>query len=152
MPKSKKRVKGAKAAAPVQPARRLFLLGAAGAAGLGGAAVWGVSSFRAYAAEHDLSRLGPGAPTIVQVHDPACGTCTALQRRTRKALRGMDDCGLTYLIADITTPEGGQFARRYNSGTVTLLLFNSAGFEANRLEGLRRADQLSDAFTRLKQA
>ena len=44
----------------------------------------GGSSFRTYARETDMPRVGNGTPSVVQVHDPQCGDCTALPRATRK--------------------------------------------------------------------
>ncbi|MEL7133104.1 MAG: hypothetical protein AAGK77_11890, partial [Pseudomonadota bacterium] len=86
MPKSKKRVKasGASRAAPASISRRSLMGGGAVASAvvLGGG-IWGVSSFRSYAAEHDLSRVGDGSLAIVQIHDPQCPTCTALQTQAR---------------------------------------------------------------------
>lgn len=153
MPTSKKRRKSPQPSPVVRSvSRRGVLLGLAGLGAAVGAGAWAVSSFRVFRAEHDLSRLGRGAPSIVQVHDPSCATCTALQRQARKALRGMDDCGLEYLVADITTPDGSAFARRHGSSHVTLLLFDGAGREVTRLEGVRQAQELAAAFSRLKQA
>ncbi|WP_299286225.1 hypothetical protein [uncultured Tateyamaria sp.] len=105
--KSKRRKSSPTAAAPSR--RDVLKLGRNGAIGLtavAGGGVWGFGSFRAYAAEHDLTRVGEGAMTIVQIHDPQCPTCTALQKQTRAALRDFDDCGVTYLVADIKTPDG----------------------------------------------
>ncbi|MEO1460626.1 MAG: hypothetical protein AAFV49_24155, partial [Pseudomonadota bacterium] len=117
MPKSKKRTRAAPRAKQASALSRRSVLGggAVGSALVLGGGFWGVSSFRTYAAEHDLSRVGRGTPAIVQVHDPQCPTCTALQKQTRRALRDFDGCGLTYLVADIKTPEGAAFARRYNA-------------------------------------
>ncbi|MEL6465061.1 MAG: thioredoxin family protein [Pseudomonadota bacterium] len=149
MPKSKKRVKasGASRAAPASISRRSLMGGGAVASAvvLGGG-IWGVSSFRSYAAEHDLSRVGDGSLAIVQIHDPQCPTCTALQKQARKALRGMDACGLTYLVADINTDEGAAFARRFNAPNVTLLLFDGQGEMKRRVQGMQQAAQLAEVF------
>lgn len=117
---------------------------------VGGA--WAVHSFRRHAAEHDLVRVWQGAPTIVQVHDPACPSCAALQKQTRRALRDFSDCGMTYLVADITTPDGAAFARRYNVPHVTLLLFDGAGRLQRRVQGVQSAPQLAQVFAAHKRA
>jgi len=149
MPKSKKR---SKAPAPSKAtatglSRRLLLSGGAAATVVtAGGGLWALSSFRSYAAEHDLSRVGQGDPAIVQIHDPQCPTCTALQKQTRRALRDFDGCGLTYLIADIKTPEGSEFARRFNAPHVTLLLFDGQGVLQRRVQGLQQAPQLAEVF------
>lgn len=151
MPKSKKR---AKAVAPSQSqsqpssvTRRTVLGGGAVASAvvLGGG-FWGISSFRLYASEHDLTRVGNGDLAIVQIHDPQCPTCTALQKQTRRALRDFDDCGMAYLVADITTPEGAAFARRFNAPNVTLLLFDAQGELQRRVQGLQQAAALAEVF------
>ncbi|WP_299730304.1 hypothetical protein [uncultured Tateyamaria sp.] len=159
MPKSrakprKSKTSAAPAAAP-QTRRSMLKLAGGGvlaAAGAGGVGLWGVSSFRAYAAEHDLSRVGQGNIAIVQIHDPQCPTCTALQKQTRAALRDFDDCGMTYLVADIKTPEGAAFARKYRVPHVTLLLFDGAGELRETLQGMQQASQLAQAFAAHKAA
>ncbi|MEL7124992.1 MAG: hypothetical protein AAGK30_02115 [Pseudomonadota bacterium] len=154
MPKSKKRTRAAPRAKQVSALSRRSVLGggAVGSALVLGGGFWGVSSFRTYAAEHDLSRVGQGAPAIVQVHDPQCPTCTALQKQTRRALRDFDGCGLTYLVADIKTPEGAAFARRYNASHVTLLLFDGAGDLKRTVRGLHDSPHLAEVFAAHKAA
>lgn len=154
MPKSKKRARAASRAKQASAISRRSVLGggAVGSALVLGGGFWGVSSFRTYAAEHDLSRVGQGAPAIVQVHDPQCPTCTALQKQTRRALKDLDACGLTYLVADIKTPEGAAFARRYNAPHVTLLLFDGAGDLKRTVRGLHDSPHLAEVFAAHKAA
>ena len=158
---SKSRAKSRKskanaAAKPAEPTRRDMLkLGRNGAIGLAvvaGGGYWASGSFRAYAAEHDLSRVGQGDVAIVQIHDPQCPTCTALQKQTRAALRDFDDCGIAYLVADIKTPEGAAFARRYNVPHVTLLLFDGEGQLHQQVQGLQQAARLAEVFAAHKAA
>lgn len=154
MPKSKKRARAASRAKQASAISRRSVLGggAVGSALVLGGGFWGVSSFGTYAAEHDLSRVGQGAPAIVQVHDPQCPTCTALQKQTRRALKDFDACGLTYLVADIKTPEGAAFARRYNAPHVTLLLFDGAGDLKRTVRGLHDSPHLAEVFAAHKAA
>jgi hypothetical protein len=70
--------------------------GVAGFAVLCGAGVWGMRHAQAIEAEHDLSRLRRGVPAVVQVHDPQCPVCQALQRQTRKALRPFGEDQILY--------------------------------------------------------
>lgn len=149
--KPQKRKSNAPAASsPAEPSRRdmLRLLRNGGLAGVvvGGSGYFGLWSYRAFAAEHDLSRLGQGKPTIVQVHDPQCPTCTALQKQARRALKEFEECDLVYLIADINTPEGQAFAVRHGVGNVTLLLFDGAGDLQHTVHGLQTRDQLLPIF------
>lgn len=125
------------------------LLSVAGVVVLGGAGVFGVRSVRATMAEHDLTRLGGGIPAIVQIHDPQCPTCTALQKQTRKALKPFGEDEILYLVANIRTAEGSRFAGRYGVPHVTLLLFDAQGGLQGRLQGMRQADELGAAFARL---
>lgn len=155
---SKSRAKSRKSKptpSPEQSRRDVLKLGRNGAIAavvVAGGGYWGLGSFRAYAAEHDLSRVGEGSVTIVQIHDPQCPTCTALQKQTRAALRDFDDCGLTYLVADIKTPEGAAFARKYRVPHVTLLLFDGAGALHHQIQGLQQASQLAEVFAAHKAA
>lgn len=123
--------------------------GAVGVVALGGAGIWGIGHVQAINAEHDLSRLGQGVPVVVQVHDPQCPVCNALQDETRDALRDFDVQGVLYLIANIRTPEGSDFAARHGVPHVTLLLFDSSGRLRETLRGPHRADELRPAFARL---
>ena len=70
--------------------RDVLRLGGFAALGLlaaGGATYAGVGAYRAYKFEHDLTRIGQGKPAVVQVHDPQCSVCLALQSETRRAMR-----------------------------------------------------------------
>ena len=112
----------------------------------GGGGYFALGSYRAYAAEHDLGRIGQGKPAVVQVHDPQCPTCTALQKQTRKALREFGECDLVYLIADIKTPDGQRFAVEHGVPHVTLLLFDADGRRVETLSGMHSSDQLLPVF------
>ncbi|MFK7879030.1 hypothetical protein [Roseobacter sp.] len=120
--------------------------GAIGAAAVAGGGYFAVGSFRAYAAEHDLTRVGQGKPVVVQVHDPQCPTCTALQKQARKALKGFGECDLVYLVADVTTQEGRAFAVSHGVGNVTLLLFDGQGGLRQTVEGMRQSNELDAIF------
>jgi thioredoxin-like negative regulator of GroEL len=85
--------------------------------------------------EADLSRIGNGTPTVVQIHDPQCPLCLTLQRQTRSALARYDDAGYTYLVANITTDSGYAFANQYGVSHVTLLLFDAAGKMVEAVRG-----------------
>lgn len=150
-PKPTQRKRKAQAVAPAgQPARRQVLkmlpLGLAGSVVLGGAGYWGVSAIRAGAAEYDLSRVGAGKPTIVQVHDPQCPTCRALQQETRAALDGFGECDLVYLVANVRTGAGHDFAQRHLVPHVTILMFDAAGDLRQTLRGMRSEAELRLAF------
>lgn len=141
--------------APQKTRRDVLTWAGAGVLGLGvvgGGAAWAVSSFNRSVEERDLSRLGQGVPAIVQVHDPQCPICNALQRETRKALSEMEGAQPVYLIADITQTSGAVFAQVQGVPHVTLLLFDAAGNRVETLSGSRTEDQLLPAFERLMSA
>ena len=152
-PAKSKKKQATESPAPAAPGRRSFINRLVWVGGgvvvLGGATVFGARSVRAKMAELDLSRLGQGVPAVVQVHDPQCPTCTALQRQTRRALSEFDDDQLLYLVADIKTEQGLVFAGRFGVPHVTLLLFDGQGELVETLQGLRQAPELRTAFEQL---
>ena len=156
MPKKPKTLRRKSTQSVGEPTRRdamkVLRNGVIGAGIVAGGGFTALGSFRAYAAEHDLSRIGQGDPVIVQVHDPGCSMCTTLQKQTRKALKSFDNCGLTYLVADINTPEGAAFAQRFGVPHVTLVLLDGAGNRRQTLSGIRSADQLRPVFAKHKVA
>lgn len=96
---------------------------------------------------HDLSVLGAGKPTVVQIHDPACALCRRLMANTRAALNERVD--VNYRVADVTDREGAAFAKQYNAGNVTLLLFNAKGNRIGTLQGVSSVQELSRQFAAL---
>ena len=102
-------------------------------------------SYQAYASEHDLGRIGQGKPVVVQVHDPQCPVCTALQKEARQAVKSLDE-NMVFLVADITTDVGREFAVRYGVAHVTLLLFDGSGARKQTLQGMRQSEDLSPIF------
>lgn len=122
-----------------------YAIGGTILAGTGG--VWAYS-INTTLVEQDLSRIGQGQPTVVQIHDPNCSMCRNLQRNTRDALANIGDGHLEYVVANITTNEGQAFAARYGVSHVTLLLFDRNGKMLRILEGTRSADELAGIFQR----
>ncbi|MCR9135889.1 MAG: thioredoxin family protein [Alphaproteobacteria bacterium] len=133
--------------------RRSFLRtarnGAIGLAVVGGIGFLFVRNVSSTMHEHDLTRVQNGKPTIVQIHDPQCSSCAALQRETKQALKNFDTGELDYVIANIKTPEGRNFANRYGAQHVTLLLFDGEGALQGVLQGQRGRNELRFAFERL---
>ncbi|MBO6894242.1 MAG: thioredoxin family protein [Roseibium sp.] len=139
--------------APQNEGRRSFLKLARnlaiGIGVVGGTGYVFASNVRNTMHEHDLTRVGNGRATVVQIHDPNCSMCLALQRETRKALGMMEDAELDYVVANIRTDKGQTFANRYGVQHVTLLLFDKNGELQHILEGQRGAYQLRNAFSEL---
>lgn len=141
----------AQPAADKSPVTRCDLLtwvgaGVVGVGVFGAGGAWAVSSFNRSVEERDLSRIGQGRPAIVQIHDPQCPVCNALQRETRKALGRVEGDAPIYLIADITQPEGAEFARAHSVLHVMLLLFGGDGTRAQTLTGSRTRSELTPIF------
>lgn len=97
-------------------------------------------------AEEDLSRIGRGVPTVVQVHDPSCPTCRALQKEARAAMVGFGDGELQYLVANLSTREGQSFAGQHGVGKITLLIFDRRGQRQKILSGPNTREQLQRIF------
>ena len=97
-------------------------------------------------AEHDLSRIGNGIPAVVQIHDPRCASCVALQREARVAMEAFDTEELQYLVADINNAEGRSFAAAHGVGNVTLLLFDGEGKRRRTLAGSNTSEILAHYF------
>lgn len=128
--------------------RNIAFYGVAAVA-VGGGGLYLVSDVMANAREHDLSRIGNGIPAVVQVHDPGCPSCLALQREARVAMQNFDGENLQYLVANLSTPEGRKLADRYGVGRVTLLLMDGTGKRLQTLTGEADSDVLVSAFERL---
>jgi hypothetical protein len=146
-------------AANTAPAKREFTrrgmlnLAAVAAVCVGGVAAggaWAVNSFNRSVDERDLSRIGQGAPAVVQIHDPQCPLCNALQREARKALAGMGAQAPIYLVADLTQTEGAIFAQHHNVQHVTLLMFDGQGNRVETLTGSKGRKELEESFKRLR--
>jgi len=130
--------------------RRAFLRklrnGGIAAVVIGGGGWFGVRDVQTTMREHDLSRIGNGMPTVVQIHDPQCPTCVALQREVRDAVCEVGEAKLQFLVANIRTAKGRELADRHGVGHVTLLLLDGDGQRQRILTGPRKRDQLAGAF------
>jgi uncharacterized protein HemX len=112
----------------------------------GGAGTYLYGAYQADLKERDLTQVGRGKPTIVQIHDPNCPMCTALQKATRSALQNFEEDELKYLVANIKTAKGREFANQHNAPHVTLLLFDKRGKLQNILQGVRNEEELKTVF------
>lgn len=114
--------------------------------GVGG--VFSVRAVQAKMAEGDLTRIGRGTPTIVQIHDPQCQLCQTLQRQTRGALGAYDEDSYTFLVANIKSEAGLALASRYAVPHVTLLMFDPKGEMVEVLRGPAETGAVEDAVAR----
>ena len=148
---ARKKPAAAEPAQTAPPSRRQMLLylrnGAIGVAALsvGG---WGAAhAYQTHVERHDLSVIGNGIATVVQIHDPQCPTCRALQKETLRAARSFDDDVLQVRVANIRTAEGRAMANGYGVPHVTLLLFDGAGEMQTVLSGPNNRNFLRAQFS-----
>ena len=113
----------------------------------GGVTGWYLANeVRATIQEGDLKRIGNGIPTIVQIHDPQCPKCVALQQETRDALSNFEDGKLHYLVANIRTVAWKMLATSHRVGHVTLLLLNEQSRKLITLVGSKTSRYLTEMF------
>ena len=129
-------------------AMRTAVLAVAGTAAVGGLGWYLVEEVQATIREDDFTQIGNGIPTVVQIHDPQCTHCAALQRETREALSAFDDDELQYVVANIRTAKGSSLARSHGVSHVTLLLFDGEGNRQGTLVGNNNAEYLEEVFRR----
>ena len=122
--------------------------GALAVAAVGGVGWYLVEDVMATIREGDLSQIGNGIPAVVQIHDPQCPSCRALQREVRKALEDFADEDLQYLVANIRDEDGRKLASAHGVGHVTLLLFDGKGKRRDILSGPNTSAFLELPFRR----
>ncbi len=96
--------------------------------------------------EQDLTKIGNGTPSVVQIHDPQCSRCIALQKETRKALKAFGSDELQYLVANIRSEKGRALASANGVGHITLLLFDAKGQRRETIHGNSHSDYLELMF------
>ena len=99
--------------------------------------------------ENDLTRIGNGIPAVVQIHDPECPRCRALQAEARDAMSNFNENELQYLVANIRLDKGRQLANKHRVPHVTLLLFDGKGNRRAILSGPNKSDYLESVFRNL---
>lgn len=98
---------------------------------------------------HDLSVVGNGVATVVQVHDVNCRYCQRLRSNVRAVSPKFEEDQLQIRIADIGTSEGAAFASLYSSQHVTLLFFDKRGHLIQRMQGVSSEEEIERAFRQL---
>ena len=94
---------------------------------------------------HDLSAIGNGQPTVVQVMDHGCVECRELRSRL-SGVRKEFEPRVQFRVADRTTTDGALFASRHNAGHLTLLMFGADGELRNTLTGMQDAETIRTAI------
>ena len=99
--------------------------------------------------EQDLTRIGQGTPTVVQIHDPNCSVCARLQRNTKSALGAFSDGELEYVVANIKSSKGKAFAERNAVPHITLMLYDGKGELKHILRGPQEVSTLEIELKKL---
>ena len=113
---------------------------------LGVAGYFSVKSVEATICEADLTKIGKGLPSVVQIHDPNCSLCRTLQKQTRRALKSFAPETFQYLVANINTAEGSALAAKHRVPHVTLLMFDVDGNMVSTLRGPAPRDTIDAAL------
>lgn len=138
--KLSKSQKAKKASLVQQPglSRRKFIGLSAAAAAIGTTA-FGLNALEVNKRElHDLTVIGNGKPTVVQIHDPSCPICRRLKKIMSNAVGGDDR--VQYRLADITTAEGKSLQEKHSVPHVTVLYFDGKGKHVHTTQGIQEAD------------
>jgi len=99
--------------------------------------------------EHDLSVIGKGKATLVQIHDPGCQLCRRLKTNVDAVRPDFED-KVHFKTANIKTNKGAEFAKKHNVPHVTLLIFNRNGKRVNTISGVQTKEVISDALAKLR--
>ena len=123
--------------------KSLALYGVGGAALLGGGGAFALD-FRNKLLEADLSRIGNGRPSVVQIHDPQCALCTSLQKEARHAFKLCSDTDAQFLVANVRSTTGAEFQNSMGLPHVTLVFFSETGRHLGTIEGVTPAEQIKE--------
>ncbi len=98
--------------------------------------------------EHDLSVIGNGTPTVVQIHDPGCRLCNRLKNNLGKVKGDYLD-RVQFKTANILKNKGKSFAKKYDVPHVTLLFFDKQGKRVDTMRGVSSSDQIKRSLDSL---
>jgi thioredoxin-like negative regulator of GroEL len=95
----------------------------------------------------DLSIIGQGMPTLVQVHDETCPSCRQLLSSVKAVKDEFPE--LEFRIADLRSSEGIKFSTRHQVSKVTLMFFDSDGKKLNVVAGLQTEQDVRSFIERM---
>lgn len=101
--------------------------------------------------EYDLSVVGNGTATVVQIHDPNCQLCRRLKNNL-DSVKGDFKNNIQFKTANIANAKGRGFANKYNVPHVTLLFFNKKGDRVNTLQGVTPKEDIRKALEQLSRS
>ena len=99
--------------------------------------------------EHDLSVIGNGKNTVVQIHDPGCQLCRQLQANVNSVKSDFTQ-KVQFKTANIKTTKGAAFAEKHKVPHVTLLFFNRSGRLVNTIRGVQSKEVIANALSALR--
>ena len=98
--------------------------------------------------EYDLSVVGNGKPTVVQIHDPGCRLCNQLKSNLSEVKDEFKE-KIQFKTANIVKREGRRFASKYNVPHVTLLFFDKKGQRVNTIQGVSSSVDIKSSLQNL---
>ena len=98
--------------------------------------------------KYDLSVIGNGTPTVVQIHDHNCQLCRQLKSNLDDVKTDFTE-EVQFKTANILAKKGANFAQKHNVAHVTLLFFNGQGKRVNTLQGVSSKDEIRTALEQL---
>ena len=101
--------------------------------------------------EYDLSVIGNGTPTVVQIHDPSCQLCRRLNSNLN-SVKGDFKADIQFKTANLASDEGRRFAQRHKVEHVTLMFFSKRGKRVNTIQGVTPADDIRVALNTFSQS
>ena len=106
--------------------------------------------FRDNLQRSDLSVIGTGIPVVVQAHDPERPKCRSLLENAEAAHVDFHN-GMAFRVVNLRSSDGRAFAREFDVGKVTLVVFDGEGEgDVERtLRGVRTQAQLRHLFAEL---
>jgi thioredoxin-like negative regulator of GroEL len=98
--------------------------------------------------QYDLSVIGNGTPTVVQIHDHNCQLCRQLKSNLDNVKKDYAE-DIQFKTANILAKKGASFAQQYQVAHVTLLFFNKQGQRVDTLQGVSSKEDIRTALERL---
>ena len=124
---------------------------------LGIATVFAVPAYAAISAysrnlemQRDLSVIGQGIPTLIQVHDESCPDCRKLLSSVNAVLDEFPK--IQFKIADLKSTKGIKFATHHQASKVTLMYFDSRGKKIDVVSGLQTKDEVRSFIKRVNRS
>ncbi|WP_415906815.1 thioredoxin domain-containing protein [Neptuniibacter sp. QD72_48] len=93
--------------------------------------------------EYDLSVIGNGKPTVVQIHDPNCSLCRQLKNNVHSVLPDFAST-VQFKTANIASKKGREFALQHNVPHVSLLFFSRSGKRVHFEQGVASPERIRD--------